>query len=109
MSPSFVKVTNLERYQHYRDRRPVWVKLYQSVLDDYAFTELSDACKFHFVGIILLASRLGNRVPADAEWISRQLSATELVDLGQLRASGLIQDCADCASPERERESERER
>lgn len=30
----YVRVRNLERYQHYKKRNPPWVKLYQSILSD---------------------------------------------------------------------------
>jgi DNA-binding NarL/FixJ family response regulator len=30
-------VKNFERFQHYKDRSPPWIKLYNELLDDYEF------------------------------------------------------------------------
>ena len=81
----YVQVRNWERFQHYRDRSPKWIKVYGSLLDDYDFSALDDADKYHLVGIWLLASRLDNKIPADPAWIATKLSATTPVDLAHLR------------------------
>ncbi len=78
----YLRVRNWERYQHYGDRRrPPWIKLYNDLLDDPEFVALPDAARAHLVGIFLLASRYDNELPADPEWISRKLHATEPVEL----------------------------
>ncbi len=61
-------VKNFERFQHYKDRSPPWIKLYNELLDDYSFACLDDAAKFHLIAIWLLASRTDNRIPYDATW-----------------------------------------
>lgn len=115
--PTF-KVKNYEQFQHYKDRSPPWIKFYNSVLDDYAFTSLPDAARSHLVAIWLLASRTGNEIPYDPEWVRMAIKASSPVNLTQLVQSGFIiinQDCsivlASCEQsdrPERETE-ERER
>jgi hypothetical protein len=84
-------VKNFERFQHYKDRSPPWIKLYNELLDDYSFGLLPDASKLHLVAIWLLASRSNNRIPHDPNWIARRISATEKVDLELLRTSGFIE------------------
>lgn len=86
----FLSVKDFASHQHYRDRRPPWIKLHAAVLDDYAFTCLPDASKAHLMLIWVLASKLNNRVPNDATWIGRQIGATSVVDLEVLIASGLL-------------------
>src|SRR5687768_18068275 len=49
--------SNFESFQHYKDRAPPWIKLYNELLDDYEFGQLPDASKMHLVAIWLLASR----------------------------------------------------
>ena len=88
----FVRVVNFERFQHYKDRSPTWIKLYNSLLDDYAFACLQDASKLHLVMIWLLASRHENRVPADPQWIGRRINATDTVDLTALISSGFLEE-----------------
>lgn len=112
-------IKNFERLQHYKDRSPPWIKLYNGLLDDYEFARLPDASKAHLIAIGLLASRYSNKIPLDAEWIARRINATSPVDLQTLIKSGFVipdQDCsnslAEClqdARPERERETEVER
>ena len=111
-------VRNFERFQHYKDRSPPWIKLYNELLDDYRFAVLPDASKWHLVAIWLLASRSDNEIPADTKWIAGHIGATEQVDLtplqdagfivvGQARA-GALADGAQSAMPEREGETEAE-
>lgn len=94
----YLKVKNFERFQHYKDRSPPWIKLYNDLLDDYEFARLQDASKWLAVGLWLLASRYNNRIPADPEWIGRRINATEPVDLQPLLNAGFItmyQDASD--------------
>jgi hypothetical protein len=118
---SFFRVKNFEKFQHYRDRSPPWIKLYNELLDDYDFGLLPDASKMHLIAIWLLASRSGNKLPFDAAWVSRRINATEAVNLTLLVDCGFIltdqelhnaehiasKPLAKCLSRERE-ETERE-
>lgn len=83
-------VKNFERFQHYRDRSPPWIKLYNELLDDYEFGLLPDASKMHIIAIWLLASRSENKIPYDAAWVSRRINANSKVDLDLLAANGFI-------------------
>jgi hypothetical protein len=116
MADSYLEVKNWERFQHYKDRRPPWIKLHAEVQDDYEFSHLPDASKAHLMGIWILASKLQNKVPADPQWIARRIGATEPVDLEQLfdagflqrlrRASDLPQTSPKSAVPEAEAEAQ---
>lgn len=111
-------VKNFERFQHYKDRSPPWIKLYNELLDDYAFGTLPDATKMHLIAIWLLASRSDNKIPYDAEWVAKRINATEPVDLVTLSKAGFIivdETCSntlaersEVARPEREGETEGE-
>lgn len=83
-------VKNWLKYQHYKDRNPPWIKLYKTILTDYAFCSLPDASKFHYIGIMLLAAREGNEIPYDSEWVRQQIAATARVDLDILKDAGLL-------------------
>lgn len=78
---NFFRIKNFEEFQHYRDRTPPWIKLYNSLLDNYQFGQLPDAAKGHLVMIWLLASRHQNRLPWDARWIATRIQAQSKVDL----------------------------
>jgi len=109
MSATF-SVINYERFQHYKDRNPPWIKFHNSTLDDYALAALPDACKAHLFAIWLLASRHNNIIPADATWVARRINATTKVDLAALADAGFIefnQSCSD-ALAERKQSDDRE-
>lgn len=115
-------VKNFDKFQHYKRRRPPWIKLYNDLLEDYTFSHLDDRDKFHLIAIYLLASRYQNVIPFDSKWVARQIGATAPVDLERLKTAGFIlleqggkQDastmlasCKQSAIPETERETERE-
>jgi uncharacterized phage protein (TIGR02220 family) len=87
----YFTVKNYEKFQHYKDRSPPWIKLYNDVLDNYEFSRLQDASKLHLVLIWLLASRHDNRLPWDPEWIAKRIGASDKVNLDVLEASGFIE------------------
>ena len=112
-------VTNFDKHQHYRDRTPPWIKLYNELLDDYTFGKLPDAAKAHLLAIWLLASRSDNCLPLDADWVARRINATAPVDLQVLLDAGFLKANDSAAGkplakrkrnacPEREGETERE-
>lgn len=116
---SYITVPNLDRWQHYKDRCPPWIKLHKAaVLDDYKFTCLQDASKAHLIAIWLLASQMDNSIPMDAEWIARKINATEPVDIKDLIKQGFLEmvqdasigiaDCKQSALAETETETETE-
>jgi len=87
---NFIRVANWDAMQHYKDRTPPWIRLYNVLLDEYEYSCLQDASKSHLIGIMMLASRTENKIPADPEWISNKISATEPVNLEELINSGFI-------------------
>lgn len=114
---SYFTVKNLAHYQHYKERRPPWVKLHRSVLESYDFGCLQDASKWLAVGMILLASECDNQVPDDIAWIKRRLQMTSepdvqaLVNAGFIRhvgASTALASCKQNLTPEVEAEAEKE-
>lgn len=46
---SYIVVRNWERFQHYSDRSPIWIKSYCALMSDDAFLDLS----FHLRGVLL--------------------------------------------------------
>jgi hypothetical protein len=100
----YLEVKNWEQFQHYKDRNPPWIKLHAALLDDYEFARLQDASKAHLMGIWILASKHGNKVPADPEWIARRIGATSRVDLEVLIAAGFISRLRRASDPLPERQ-----
>jgi len=51
-----VKIKNWDKFQHFKDRRPPWIKLHREILDQLDINLISD-CSFRvLVGLWLLAS-----------------------------------------------------
>lgn len=83
-------VPTLQRWQHYKDRCPPWIKLHRDVFNDYKFAQLSDAAKGHLMLIWLLASQIDNKVPYDHKWIAQKIGAANKIDLDELQRAGFI-------------------
>lgn len=113
---TFFEVVNLEKFQHYKNRCPPWIKLYRSVLTDYEFTSLPDDAKAHLMLIWVLASETGNSLPWDANWLGKRINCAS-IDLQLLHDCGFIKkrsgrkplakheiDASNSLAPEEERQ-----
>jgi HNH endonuclease len=88
--PEFLSVKNWTQFQHYKDRRPPWIKLHIELADDYEFNNLPDQTKYHIIGIWMLAARVENRIPNNDRWVADKIGAksrfklSTIIDLGYL-------------------------
>jgi hypothetical protein len=114
-----LRVKNWDRYQHYKDRCPPWIKLATDTFQNYEFSRLQDASKLLAICIWTLAARSKNgEVPDDLDYIKgvgvlgamvKAENLQELVTKGFLqRDSELLAGCEQSACSEREGETERE-
>lgn len=87
----YVRVVNWEQFQHYQTRNPPWIKLYNSLLDNYSWHRLPDASKAQLTTIWLLASRQSNFVVADPQWIASRCGLHEPPDLDLLVEHGFLE------------------
>lgn len=118
----FLRAKNWARFQHYRGRRPPWIKLHRELLDNFEFSRLPVASKALAPCLWLLASEYDDgAIPADANAIAFRLHMTSrefldalspLLDYGFFSvdddASKALAECKQHAMPESESESERE-
>jgi hypothetical protein len=51
-----MRIKNWEKYQHFKNRRPPWIKLYRELLDDYDISLISDRSFRVLVNLWLMAS-----------------------------------------------------
>lgn len=70
--PQYLRVRSWEKYQHYKDRRPPWIKYHVEMLDDYELTHLPYVTQLLFDRLLLLAARTDNNIPHDPEWVATQ-------------------------------------
>lgn len=87
----YFTVKNWDKFQHYKDRLPPWIKLHRELLNNYEFTCLQDASKLHLMLIWLLASQTDNKLPADPAWLKNALHIDTEPDLEALFNAGFIE------------------
>lgn len=86
----YLSVRNWDKFQHYKQRKPPWIKLYSSLLCSHNVSALSDVGKFHLVAIMSLASQYDNKVPFDKAWIARVINAKSRINWDALLNCGMI-------------------
>jgi hypothetical protein len=117
MARAFVK--NWSTFQHYKDRSPPWIKLHRALLDDFLFTSLPIASKALAPLVWLLAAESNDgSFESDPAYLAFRLrwpldemlaGLNPLIEKGFITgASGVLAECVQVATPEREGETERE-
>ena len=76
-TPRFVRIPEdiVAEFTVYKDRALSWIKLERKWLDDYVFTQLPLSQRGVIFHLWLLAARMGNKLPADPEWLGYTLRA----------------------------------
>lgn len=104
----YLRVKKWDEHQHYTDRDPPWIKVYNRLLDDYDFLSLAESAQSHLVKLWLLASRTDNRIPYDLAFITTKIGAKSVVNIDDLIVAGWLElaDASDIpARPAKERKS----
>jgi hypothetical protein len=93
----YLRIKNWSKHQHYKDRRPPWIKLHMALLSDYEFVCLQDASKLLLICLWMLAADSGElhedgdpMLPADEKYLARKLPIDSKIDLKPLFDSGFI-------------------
>lgn len=69
----WIVVPNWDRFQHYSDRDPVWVKTYTALLHDEDYLRLSGHARSVLHGLWLAYASSNGQLPLDARSISSRL------------------------------------
>jgi hypothetical protein len=115
----FLRIVNWDRFQHYRDRNPPWIKLYRDLLTSQTWVTLDDAGRVLAIACMMLAAATGNKIPFDPAYVrrvaylNRDPDFSALLSLNFLEvftepASNSLAPCKRVASTEREAEAEAE-
>jgi hypothetical protein len=72
-----MKIKNWTKFQHFKDRRPPWVKLYRDILDDLEWHELDPLAAKVLVMLWLIASENDGCIP-DNKTLAFRLRLTEI-------------------------------
>lgn len=71
-----MRIKNWSKFQHFKDRRPPWVKLYRDILDDIEWHELDPQAAKVLVMLWLIASEDDGNLP-DIKKLAFRLRMTE--------------------------------
>ena len=86
----YIVIPNWDRFQHYKDRQPAWIKLHLKLLGNDAWLELSTPDRCLLFTIWMLVGRYGNgRLKADERWLKGQAKAHKS-SLARLNQAGFI-------------------
>ena len=125
-----IVVAGWEKFQHYKDRDPPWIKLYRDLLSSESWVLGTDHSRLVQVASMLLAARYHNATPlnyhlfrkvasldvTEAEFTAAvaHLNATNFLEIqeqavnGKQSASNVLATCTSEAEAETEAEAERE-
>lgn len=115
---TYYRVKGWEKYQHYKDRAPPWIKLHGKTLTSETWVSLDDASRVLAIACMLIAAATDNRIPSDPAYIKRvaylngdpdfapllRTQFIELVDEGGkvlADASATLANRTECSSEER--------
>jgi hypothetical protein len=87
----YIVVKEWERYQHYKDRSPPWIKLHRTLLTSPTWIMMDDASRVLAIAIMLLAAATGNKILADAAYIQRVAYLNKKPDWSKLAQIGFIE------------------
>lgn len=71
---AFLSVKDWERFQHYKDRDPPWVKLYRDLLTSESWVLGTDLSRVVQVASTMLAPRYNNKIPYRFDLLERVMS-----------------------------------
>jgi hypothetical protein len=101
----YIVIPNWGKFQHYKDRRPVWIKLYTELNSRDDWLELTDAERGLLVLIWIEYARAGgrlrvSRLPSSGRQKGRKRGLERLNDAGfiELLASPEVQDLLEKSS-----------
>ena len=111
----WIVVENWDRFQHYRDRRPNWIKSYTDLLGRPEYAQLTFPQRGILHGLWLLYAESSRNIPVNTSYLSRQLGGkVQMRSLEALRRAGFIRFSASKplapgyqdAMPEKEKEKD---
>lgn len=110
----WIEVVDWQRFQHYRDRRPLWIKLYTELLDDDVFLALPEGTRLLLVELWLMYATTHGQLTDSTRTLSQRLRHRVFThQLERLNEAGFIRfvaskpaalPLAECLPRERERE-----
>lgn len=86
------KIKNWEKFQHYKDRNPPWIKLHVALLSSEDWVTLDDASRLLAVVCMVVAAKDEGHIPDNAAYIQRIAYLRDVPDFGPLISCGFLQE-----------------
>jgi len=88
----FFRIAKWEKFQHYHDRRPPWLKLYTTINDDDSlWRKLSDTQLGQVVRLFAHAGNHNNTMPFHDDLMQEDLELSDELNLSSLEKLGVIE------------------
>jgi hypothetical protein len=88
---TFLRVIDFEKLQHYRDRKPPWIKLYRDLWSDPRFFDLNETERYFLISFYIVASQTDNRIPENPAWLKKEMATTKPIPIARLIEAGWIE------------------
>src|SRR3954463_13419951 len=88
MAERWIVIPNWDRFQHYKDRNPSWIKGYVELLNDTEFRRLTFPQRGLLFGIWLLYASTRRQVPYSAAWLAHRLGGITEWEYRKVRQHG---------------------
>lgn len=102
----FYSVKNWERFQHYKDRSPPWIKLHFEILTCPDWVMIDDTSKLLMIVCMLIASRNDGKVPADAHYFKRVAYLDKIPNFKPLLECGFLEKTQANASERKQKQAD---
>ncbi len=111
MGDRWIIIPNWDRFQHYRNRDPAWIKVYPELLHKDEYLDLTATQRALLHGLWMEYAKSARKVPENTAKLSRQLNLRVTKrTLQALETAGFIEFALapryQPASPEKEKEKE---
>lgn len=91
----FLRIKEWDKFQHYKDRNPPWIKLHRELLTSRTWVELDDAGRVLAIACMVLAAETGNKIPLDGSFIQRRAYLKSKPDVQCLISLGFAEVIGD--------------
>lgn len=81
----YIEITQWKELQHYKDRKPPWIKLYNDLPRKHQYSCLQDDSKLVLISLFLLASCNENKIPFDLLWIQKETSLLKKIKMSSIQ------------------------
>jgi len=100
------KIKNWEKYQHYKDRNPPWIKLHVEILASEDWVTLADASKLLMVVCMIVAARNNGVIEGSPDYLKRVAYLDKRPDLSPLIECGFLEEVLADASESKQAQAD---